>query len=413
MYTNEDLYFYNILLKNGFKKDVDIWIDEIVTNSEQLEGIILEVAWYQNNINKLIKCIDDYFLDNDINDIIVCEKLKQFILEKIYLKEISCYQAAKYLFDFSESTDRYDDNWIDLRLLYYESDSIGYTYSKEEFDEFTINYLTHKTSNNSKINLNNKSLHNFTKIYNLEVQNRKFRELYNIPSDLYTNYEYYHLFKKDPLTNKFNIFFCILAELLCLLLTVGLPLFFNKFSVEVSISLVLFGLMLGIYGFSILCGYKVKGIKFSILPVMCYAIPLAFSYYILNIKTSWINGTITIIFGSILFVLFFLYYVIIPYKKYNEALSSYLIELPNKYPNFKYYRDYNHQILWDKSGSHIIIASLNEGICSVSICDKVIYNKINLKEQIVCYKEINDTYENCVKQAIEDFKQYKENNKEE
>ena len=408
MYTNEDLFFYNLLIKLGFKKEFDEWLNKLINNSERLDGILLELAWNQNDSNKLISYLDDYFLDNTINDEFVCEKLKRFILNKINNNELSCYQASKYLYDFADVVEKYDDCWDELRYPYYQSDYIDKDYYKtEEFDAYVMSFLENKININENPN-NYIKTHDYSKITKLEERNKKIRMLYNIPDGIYTNYEYYHLFNKK-LISKFRLIFFIICELLCLLLTIGSPLYFDKVPIEYSVMIMLFGLMLGIYGFAILCGYPVKGIKYSVISVLCYAFPLALSYYVLSIKTMWINGLISVVVGSILFFVFLLFGVIKPQNNYKNKLISYWNHLSQKYGTFNFYRDYHYMNLWDKSGAHITIAMVNDEDCSITIFNDILYEDVKLNDQIVYYEEYKGNYNDCVIKAIEVFKQYLKN----
>ena len=59
----EEACFYYLLLKTGYTKEVDEWIDGIAYNNETLEDINLELVYKQSNTNELISCLYNYIND--------------------------------------------------------------------------------------------------------------------------------------------------------------------------------------------------------------------------------------------------------------------------------------------------------------------------------------------------------------
>ena len=107
-----------------------------------------------------------------------------------------------------------------------------------------------------------------------------------------------------------------------------------------------------------------------------------------------------------MFFVFLLFGVIKPQNNYKNKLISYWNHLSQKYGKFNFYRDYHYMNLWDKSGSHITIAMVNDEECSIIIFDDILYEDVKLNDQIVYYEEYKGNYNDCVIKAIEVFKQY-------
>ena len=71
--------------------DVNEWIDNIINDNEVLEGLYLDLACCFGNINKIISVLHNYLKDCKINidNKLVCDKLRLFIKEKLDNKEIT------------------------------------------------------------------------------------------------------------------------------------------------------------------------------------------------------------------------------------------------------------------------------------------------------------------------------------
>lgn len=242
----------------------------------------------------------------------------------------------------------------------------------------------------------------------LENKNKKasdeLREMYNLPDNILTQYEHYTLFSKS-FFSRWKWILLGICEFLCLAATIGSVFYFDLVSLELGVTIILLGIVLGIYGFTIICNAPVKGILYSALPVLCYALPLVIVYYLIGIKTEWIIGLSTVVFGSILFALFICFVVVIPYKRYNKACNEYWNLLEEKYPKIKHPREYsdaiNNLTFWKKDGTHISICEVREGYSSIILTGKIRINNIEIKDAILYYVEENDIFENCVEKGIE------------
>ena len=197
----------------------------------------------------------------------------------------------------------------------------------------------------------------------------------------------------------------LLIEILCLSMTIGSVFYYDLVTAALGITIMLLGLSLGIYGFCILCDAPIKGIVYSLLPVLCYAIPLSIVYYIAKIKNEWILGLSTLVGGSILFFLFMHLGVVKPIKKKNAASIKYWNLLEEKHPKIYHRRDYlrveNYITFWKKDGTNVTIFEYKKERYSIVLTGKILFECVKLDNEILDYIESKDTFENCVKKGIE------------
>ena len=114
----EEACFYYLLLKTGYTKEVDEWIDGIAYNNETLEDINLELVYKQSNTNELISCLYNYINEQKMDDKLICEKLRLFIKQKLDNNEITIEEAANSLCSFSLGNgDINAPYWIDFYMV--------------------------------------------------------------------------------------------------------------------------------------------------------------------------------------------------------------------------------------------------------------------------------------------------------
>ena len=192
-------------------------------------------------------------------------------------------------------------------------------------------------------------------------------------------------------------------EILCLSMTIGSVFYYDLVTAELGVTIMLLGLSFGIYGFCILCDAPINGIVYSLIPVLCYAIPLAFVYYIIRVNTEWVLGLSTIVCGSVLFFIFMYIVVIKPFKKKNAALVKYWNLIEEKYPKMHHPRDYlcNAIVFWKKDRTNVTIFEYKKGCYSITLTGNIIFENVKMKDSILNYIELKDTFDNCVKKGIE------------
>ena len=233
-------------------------------------------------------------------------------------------------------------------------------------------------------------------------ESEELRIKFNLSSDVLTSYEYNSIAMKRYSSKRKWILLAIF-EILCLSMTVGSVFYFDLVTVELGVTIMLLGLSFGIYGFCILCDAPIKGIVYSLLPVLCYAIPLAFMYYIIKVNIEWVLGLSTIVCGSVLFFIFMYIVVIKPFKKKNAALVKYWNLIEEKYPKMHHSRDYidNAIVFWKKDGTHISIYEYKKGCHSITLTGNIIFENVKMTDSVLNYIELKDTFDNCVKKGIE------------
>lgn len=233
-------------------------------------------------------------------------------------------------------------------------------------------------------------------------ESEELRNKFNLPSNILTSYEYNSIAMKRY-SSKTKWILLAIFEILCLSMTIGSVFYYDLVTAELGVTIMMLGLSFGIYGFCILCDAPIKGIIYSLLPVLCYAIPLAFMYYIIRVNIEWVLGLSTIVCGSILFFIFMYIVVIKPFKKKNAALVKYWNLIEEKYPKMHHSRDYidNAIVFWKKDGTHISIYEYKKGCHSITLTGNILFENVKITDSILNYIEMKDTFDNCVKKGIE------------
>lgn len=149
----DDAIFYKLLLHTGFIKEVYKWIDDIAYNNETLEDINLELVCNKSDINKLISLLDEYLINIKIDYNKLHERLRLFIKDRFFEKEIEIKEVVSSLYNFSLLVDKiYEERWSDFYLIgeyYYlvESENLDY----DEFCKIVIEYLNTGNKINEKL----------------------------------------------------------------------------------------------------------------------------------------------------------------------------------------------------------------------------------------------------------------------
>jgi hypothetical protein len=98
--------FYKLLLQAGYNKEVNFYIDEIVSKNDELEGINLDLVCNLLDLNRLISVLHNYIGENKINKDLVCNMLREFIFKKYSLNEIALKDVAYSFLIFSNTMER-------------------------------------------------------------------------------------------------------------------------------------------------------------------------------------------------------------------------------------------------------------------------------------------------------------------
>ncbi|MBQ8292580.1 MAG: hypothetical protein IJX78_02085 [Bacilli bacterium] len=415
MLAYEEAYFYKLLAETGFEKEVEDWIENILNNNVTLEGINLDLVYNQSNIYEVISCLHNYIGDNQVNDQILCDRLRLFIKEKLDKNEISLDKAIISLERFVSSTEKgMTDYWKDFYLIgAYFDDAIEGLIDKEKYYARVMVYIETGISFDSKNLWRNKRHNKKMKKLNKEArkkhkkqlkeQNDVIRMKYNLAEDIYTGYEY-RTKAINSWPKKLELILFILCELLCLGMTIGGVFYFDLISLELATTSILLGITIGLYGFCILLKAKGKEVIYILIPLLFIGLPLVIDYLVTNTTAKIVLILITIIvFSVVLYIL--IKFVNKKLEKYNEIYNDYWNNLLKKYSKMynpeEYYHIDNHLTFYKKDGSHVIIFEYKEQHSSIVIIGKVKYKNIQLNNVVVEYQEINDSFDNCVKKGLD------------
>ena len=243
-----------------------------------------------------------------------------------------------------------------------------------------------------------------------EDKSDSLRKKYNIPNSILTTYEYSNFTMKEYFSKlRWTLF--VIFSILCLGAVLGSVLYFDKVSIELGIFIIMLGIVFGIYGFCILLKAYLKGLIYSFGPVLCYALPLVVTYYLLNITNELIIGLSTIIIGSILFIIFIVLLVVLPMKKYNKTYMKYWNDTNERYPELEdgyVYLDVKYNIgLYKKDGTHINIFEMNDKEVLIILKGKKKVNGVILNDAVIDYIKVNDSFDNSISTAIKILENHK------
>ena len=138
-----DAYYYLLLLKAGFEKEVTMWINSIAENSDTLEGIYLDLVCSLGNNNELISILHNYICEKEIDDQVLCTKLRIFIKNKFYNHELNLDGVAAACNIFVSTIDRrHIKCWNDFFIIdeYYELVENNIMHL-ERYSSLVLNYL--------------------------------------------------------------------------------------------------------------------------------------------------------------------------------------------------------------------------------------------------------------------------------
>ena len=138
-----DAYYYKLLLEVGFIEDVNNWITSIAENNDYLEGIYLDLVCSYGNYNKVISCLHNYIVDNEIDDDALATRLRLFILEKYEKGSIDLYQVANSLTGFVNLTQKWHQKTFNDFSLIGDAYSLMFDgiMKKDKFEKIIINFL--------------------------------------------------------------------------------------------------------------------------------------------------------------------------------------------------------------------------------------------------------------------------------
>lgn len=151
------------------------------------------------------------------------------------------------------------------------------------------------------------------------------RHRLNLPDEILTSYEFYTQHPQEDLPTKGRWVFCLACEIICIVMTVGNAFYGDLIPGFAMLIIIFMGLAIGIYGFCVLCGAYLKGIYYSVGPVLCFALPLLVAHLV-GARKSWQLTVTAIVGGGVLFAAFLMMELVLPIRKRNKLTAEYYEE---------------------------------------------------------------------------------------
>ena len=142
----EDFYYFKLLLSFGLSEEYDEWLNNSLESEAQLSDIVLQLSLCGSDKNKTISVLHHYCEKTEIDERIVCDKLRGFLKEEYHSKRLDKEQTVLYMYKFATAhsaiNDLNIDIWGDMIYMddYYQLAKDG-TILWENFDNVFLNYL--------------------------------------------------------------------------------------------------------------------------------------------------------------------------------------------------------------------------------------------------------------------------------
>lgn len=248
---------------------------------------------------------------------------------------------------------------------------------------------------------------NALKLTDLELKQKEksdaFRQRYNLPQNVYTDFEYWKLEdKKKNLKVKFV--WCFIIQVLALAIWI-LGLINNHWFIENYVVYFNF-IVIAIAATGIFVVTGVKAQKMNLYePLLAFFVPFAFLDRIVKTENNIMLLLGTVIFG-VLFTAWRVYEgVIVPDRKTTKATLEYGQSFKAQYGLPKSatvdYRDIWRQRLYLENGRHVCIGTLGDDWYEIVVWGSVFYRKVKTRDVVIDHIEVECTYEEAITKALE------------
>lgn len=123
--TYEEAYYYKILIELGFNEEFEKYIEYLENELEVYEGFYLDIIYNQSNTSNIISLLNNFILDKKINESLVFEKVRLFLLDKLNNNEINEKKAIELLSLLYNHYFTYIDK-MEEWFYFYEEYIMGY-----------------------------------------------------------------------------------------------------------------------------------------------------------------------------------------------------------------------------------------------------------------------------------------------
>lgn len=113
MLSFEQALYYKLLCQLGYTEEIDAYVEEELLKKENCEGILLDLAWSAADLNKYIEVLTAYLKGAVVDNLLVCQMLKEFVARKYNEMDFEIEICAKILYQFAVMSEKYTEEGFD------------------------------------------------------------------------------------------------------------------------------------------------------------------------------------------------------------------------------------------------------------------------------------------------------------
>ena len=113
MLSFEQALYYKLLCQLGYTEEIDSYIEEELLKKEDCEGILLDLAWCASDLNKYVEVLTAYLKGAVVDNLLVCQMLKEFVARRYDAMDFEIETCAKILYQFAVISEKYTEEGFD------------------------------------------------------------------------------------------------------------------------------------------------------------------------------------------------------------------------------------------------------------------------------------------------------------
>ena len=112
MLSFEQALYYKLLCQLGYTEEIDAYVEELL-EKEDCEGIFLDLAWCASDLNKYVEVLTAYLKGAVVDNLLVCQMLKEFVARRYDAMDFEIETCAKILYQFAVISEKYTEEGFD------------------------------------------------------------------------------------------------------------------------------------------------------------------------------------------------------------------------------------------------------------------------------------------------------------
>ena len=113
MLSFEQALYYKLLCQLGYTEEIDAYIEEELLKKEDCEGILLDLAWCASDLGKYIEVLTAYLKGAVVDNLLVCQMLKEFVARRYDAMDLEIETCAKTLYQFAVMSEKDEEEGFD------------------------------------------------------------------------------------------------------------------------------------------------------------------------------------------------------------------------------------------------------------------------------------------------------------